>query len=348
MSKKTALITGITGQDGGYLASLLLEKGYQVHGVVRRSSSSSLGRLEELLGAERVRDEIVFHTGDMTDSTSLAQALSDSQPDEVYNLAAQSHVKISFDKPEYTSNVNALGTLRLLESIRLLGMGERVRFYQASTSELYGNVQEMPQSETTPFQPRSPYAISKHHAFQTTVNYREAYGFHASNGILFNHEGPSRGEDFVSRKITIGVAHLHQGAGEPLRLGNLDAKRDWGHVRDYVEGMWLMQQQDEASDYVLATGQDHSVREFAELAFAHVGRTIEWSGLGVEEKGVDAKSGDVLIEVDPQFFRPAEVNSLLGNAGKARDELGWVPQVTFQQLVADMMEADLARAARSA
>lgn len=346
MSKKTALITGITGQDGGYLASLLLEKGYQVHGVVRRSSSSSLGRLEELLGVERVRDEIVFHTGDMTDSTSLAQALSDSQPDEVYNLAAQSHVKISFDKPEYTSNVNALGTLRLLESMRLLGMGDRVRFYQASTSELYGNVQEMPQSETTPFQPRSPYAISKHHAFQTTVNYREAYGFHASNGILFNHEGPSRGEDFVSRKITIGVAHLHRGIGDPLRLGNLDAKRDWGHVRDYVEGMWLMQQQDEASDYVLATGQDHSVRDFAELAFSHVGRTIEWSGFGVDEKGLDAKSGDVLIEVDPKFFRPAEVNSLLGNAGKARDELGWVPQVTFQQLVADMMEADLARAAR--
>lgn len=348
MSNKTALITGITGQDGGYLARLLLDKGYEVHGVVRRSSSSSLGRLEELLGVERVRDEIVLHTGDMTDSTSLALALSNAQPDEVYNLAAQSHVKISFDKPEYTSNVNALGTLRLLESIRLLGMGDLVRFYQASTSELYGNVQEMPQSETTPFQPRSPYAISKHHAFLTTVNYREAYGFHASNGILFNHEGPSRGEDFVSRKITIGVANIQQGDGAPLYLGNLDAKRDWGHVRDYVEGMWLMQQQDEASDYVLATGQDHSVREFAELAFSHVGRTIEWSGIGVDEKGVDAASGDVLIHVDPKYFRPAEVNSLLGNAGKALDELGWAPQVTFQQLVADMVEADLARLARSA
>ncbi len=348
MSNKTALITGITGQDGGYLARLLLDKGYEVHGVVRRSSSSSLGRLEELLGVERVRDEIVLHTGDMTDSTSLALALSNAQPDEVYNLAAQSHVKISFDKPEYTSNVNALGTLRVLESIRLLGMGDLVRFYQASTSELYGNVQEMPQSETTPFQPRSPYAISKHHAFLTTVNYREAYGFHASNGILFNHEGPSRGEDFVSRKITIGVANIQQGDGAPLYLGNLDAKRDWGHVRDYVEGMWLMQQQDEASDYVLATGQDHSVREFAELAFSHVGRTIEWSGIGVDEKGVDAASGDVLIHVDPKYFRPAEVNSLLGNAGKALDELGWAPQVTFQQLVADMVEADLARLARSA
>jgi len=342
MSNKTALITGITGQDGGYLAKLLLDKGYSVHGVMRRSSTSTIGRLQRVVGADRIGTDIVLHTGDMTDGASLVQALTASKPDEVYNLAAQSHVKISFDKPEYTSNVNALGTLRLLESIRLLGMGDSVRFYQASTSELYGNVQETPQSETTPFQPRSPYAISKHHAFQTTVNYREAYGFHASNGILFNHEGPTRGEDFVSRKITIGIARMHNGLGGTLRLGNLDAKRDWGHVKDYVEGMWLMQQQDEASDYVLATGEDHSVREFAELAFSHVGRQIEWSGVGVEERGIDAKSGDVLIEVDPRFFRPAEVSSLLGNAGKARDELGWVPKVTFQQLVSDMMETDLA------
>ena len=342
MSNKTALITGITGQDGGYLAKLLLDKGYSVHGVMRRSSTSTIGRLQRVVGADRIGKDIVLHTGDMTDGASLVQALTASKPDEVYNLAAQSHVKISFDKPEYTSNVNALGTLRLLESIRLLGMGDSVRFYQASTSELYGNVQETPQSETTPFQPRSPYAISKHHAFQTTVNYREAYGFHASNGILFNHEGPTRGEDFVSRKITIGIARMHNGLGGTLRLGNLDAKRDWGHVKDYVEGMWLMQQQDEASDYVLATGEDHSVREFAELAFSHVGRQIEWSGVGVEERGIDAKSGDVLIEVDPRFFRPAEVSSLLGNAGKARDELGWEPKVTFQQLVSDMMETDLA------
>ncbi len=342
MSNKTALITGITGQDGGYLAKLLLDKGYSVHGVMRRSSTSTIGRLQRVVGADRIGKDIVLHTGDMTDGASLVQALTASKPDEVYNLAAQSHVKISFDKPEYTSNVNALGTLRLLESIRLLGMGDIVRFYQASTSELYGNVQETPQSETTPFQPRSPYAISKHHAFQTTVNYREAYGFHASNGILFNHEGPTRGEDFVSRKITIGIARMHNGLGGTLRLGNLDAKRDWGHVKDYVEGMWLMQQQDEASDYVLATGEDHSVREFAELAFSHVGRQIEWSGVGVEERGIDAKSGDVLIEVDPRFFRPAEVSSLLGNAGKARDELGWEPKVTFQQLVSDMMETDLA------
>jgi len=342
MSNKTALITGITGQDGGYLAKLLLDKGYSVHGVMRRSSTSTIGRLQRVVGADRIGTDIVLHTGDMTDGASLVQALTASKPDEVYNLAAQSHVKISFDKPEYTSNVNALGTLRLLESIRLLGMGDSVRFYQASTSELYGNVQETPQSETTPFQPRSPYAISKHHAFETTVNYREAYGFHASNGILFNHEGPTRGEDFVSRKITIGIARMHNGLGGTLRLGNLDAKRDWGHVKDYVEGMWLMQQQDEASDYVLATGEDHSVREFAELAFSHVGRQIEWSGVGVEERGIDTKSGDVLIEVDPRFFRPAEVSSLLGNAGKARDELGWVPKVTFQQLVSDMMETDLA------
>lgn len=344
MPQKTALITGITGQDGGYLAKLLLEKGYAVHGLRRRSSNSTLGRLADVLGAETVEREIVFHAGDMTDGASLVQALKRSQPDEVYNLAAQSHVQVSFEKPEYTANVNALGTLRLLEAIRLLDMGGHVRFYQASTSELFGNVQETPQSETTPFQPRSPYAISKHHAFLTVVNYRDAYGFHASNGILFNHEGPLRGEDFVSRKITIGVAGIHHGRGKSLRLGNLNARRDWGHVRDYVEGMWLMQQQPEATDYVLATGEDHSVREFAELAFSHVGREIEWSGTGIEEKGRDRKTGDVLIEVDPAFFRPAEVNSLLGNANKARDELGWAPKVTFPQLVADMMEADLALA----
>jgi len=347
MPKKIALITGITGQDGGYLAKLLLDKGYEVHGLRRRSSASTLDRLEAILGASTVARDITFHMGDMTDGASLMQALSKSQPDEVYNLAAQSHVQISFDKPEYTSNVNALGTLRLLEAIRVLGMGDDVRFYQASTSELFGNVQETPQTETTPFRPRSPYAISKHHAFLTTANYREAYGFHASNGILFNHEGPTRGDDFVSRKITIGVAAIEHGRKDPIRLGNLNATRDWGHVRDYVEGMWLMQQQRAPSDYVLATGEDHSVREFVELAFGHIGRTVEWTGSGTDERGVDARSGEVLIEVDPVFFRPAEVSSLRGNADKARHALGWEPRVSFPQLVADMVTSDLTRMARN-
>ncbi|GAK45758.1 GDP-mannose 4,6-dehydratase [Tepidicaulis marinus] len=347
--RKVALITGITGQDGGYLADLLLSKGYEVHGVRRRTSSFNTQRITHLYRGphDRVAD-FHLHYADMTDGMSLFQVLRDVKPDEVYNLAAQSHVRISFDKPEYTSDVNGLGVVRLLEAIRLLGMGNDVRFYQASTSELFGNVQEVPQSETTPFRPRSPYAISKHFAFLTTANYREAYGFHASNGILFNHEGPFRGESFVSRKITRAAAAITHGQQEKLVLGNINATRDWGHARDYVDGMWRMLQQEEPGDYVLATGEQHSVREFAELAFEMVGTPIEWAGSGLDEKGLDKKSGKALIEIDPRFYRPAEVNSLVGNPAKARDELGWVHRTTFDQLVAEMVEADMKIAASGA
>jgi len=348
MTKRVALITGITGQDGSYLADLLVEKGYEVHGLMRRSSSFNTDRIHHLYGEERGTDsKLRMHFGDMTDGSSLFRVLKEVKPDEVYNLAAQSHVKVSFDKPEYTTDVNATGVLRLLEAIRLLDMGESVRFYQASTSELFGNVQETPQSETTPFRPRSPYAISKHFAFQTVVNYREAYGFHASNGILFNHEGPNRGETFVSRKITRAAAAIHHGLQDKLYLGNINSRRDWGHARDYVEGMWLMLQKDRADDYVLATGEEHSVRDFVQLAFEVVGRPIEWDGAGLEEKGIDQKSGQTLIEVDPSFYRPAEVNSLVGNAAKARDELGWVHKTSFVDLVAEMVEADMRRVADS-
>lgn len=344
--RKVALITGITGQDGGYLADLLLSKGYEVHGIRRRSSSVNLQRIGHLYRNPHDRAEnFHLHYADMTDGMSLFQVLKDVRPDEVYNLAAQSHVRISFDKPEYTSDVNGLGVVRLLEAIRLLGMGDEVRFYQASTSELYGNVQETPQSETTPFRPRSPYAISKHFAFLTTINYREAYGFHTSNGILFNHEGPYRGEGFVSRKITRGASAIHYGLQDKLVLGNLNATRDWGHARDYVEGMWLMMQREEPSDYVLATGEQHSVRDFVERAFEIVDRPIEWDGAGLEEKGIDKKSGKAIIEIDPRFYRPAEVNSLVGNPAKAKDELGWEHRTTFGQLVAEMMEADMKQAA---
>lgn len=343
--KRVALITGVTGQDGGYLAELLLEKGYEVHGLKRRSSSFNTERIDHLYRDPHEREsDLHMHFGDMTDASSLFRVLKEVEPDEVYNLAAQSHVRVSFDKPEYTTDVNATGVLRLLEAIRLLDMGEHIRFYQASTSEMFGNVQETPQSETTPFRPRSPYAISKHFAFQTVVNYREAYGIYASNGILFNHEGPNRGETFVSRKITRGAAAIHHGLQSKLYLGNINARRDWGHARDYVEGMWLMLNQEEPGDYVLATGEEHSVREFAEHAFAHVGRPIEWEGHGPQEKGLDAKTGEPLIEIDAQYYRPAEVNSLVGNPGKARDELGWVHRTSFPDLVAEMMEADLRRA----
>jgi GDPmannose 4,6-dehydratase len=347
MTRKTALITGVTGQDGAYLAELLLEKDYVVHGIKRRSSSFNTERVDHLyrdphLGEARFR----LHFGDMTDATNLIRLLQETRPDEIYNLAAQSHVAVSFETPEYTANADALGTLRLLEAMRILDLGGKTRFYQASTSELYGNAPESPQSETTPFAPRSPYAAAKLYAYWITVNYREAYGIHASNGILFNHESPIRGETFVTRKITRAVAAISLGMQETLYLGNLDAKRDWGHARDYVEGMWRILQQDKPDDYVLATGENHSVREFVELAFAHIGRKVAWQGAGVEETGTDMESGEVLVRVDPRYFRPTEVDSLLGDARKARDALGWTHRTSFAELVSDMVERDLKKVAR--
>lgn len=340
--RKTALITGITGQDGSYLAELLLEKNYVVHGVKRRSSSFNTERIDHLyVDPHESSPSFFLHYGDMTDATNIIRIVQETQPDEVYNLAAQSHVQVSFETPEYTANADALGTLRLLESIRILGMADRTRFYQASTSELYGLVQETPQRETTPFRPRSPYAAAKLYAYWITVNYREAYGFHASNGILFNHEGPRRGETFVTRKITRAVAAISRGLQSRLYLGNLDASRDWGHARDYVHGMWLVLQQDEPDDYVLATGESHSVREFVELAFDHVGRRITWKGRGVDEVGLDARTGDILVKVDPRYFRPTEVEALLGDSGKARQRLGWRPEIGFDALVREMVEEDL-------
>ena len=342
MNRKIALITGVTGQDGAYLAELLLDKGYVVHGIKRRSSSFNSARVDHLYRDPHETNVSFFmHYGDMTDATNLIRIMQMTQPAEVYNLAAQSHVQVSFETPEYTANADALGTLRLLEGIRILGLGEKVRFYQASTSELYGNAPP-PQSEETPFQPRSPYAVAKLYAYWITVNYREAYGFHASNGILFNHESPIRGETFVSRKITRAVAAIEHKIQDKLYLGNLDAKRDWGHARDYVEGMWLILQQDEPDDYVLATGECHTVREFVELAFGEVGRTIEWRGEGVDEKGLDAKTGQVLIEVDPRYFRPTEVDHLQGDASKAHQRLGWRHRTEFPELVREMVAADLA------
>jgi GDPmannose 4,6-dehydratase len=341
MSDRVALITGVTGQDGAYLAELLLAKGYLVHGIRRRSSSFNTGRVEHMYQdphEEKLRFEM--HYGDMTDATNLIRIIQETQPTEIYNLAAQSHVQVSFETPEYTANADGLGTLRLLEAIRILGLDKQVRFYQASTSELYGKVQETPQRETTPFYPRSPYAAAKLYAYWITVNYREAYGFHASNGILFNHEGPTRGETFVTRKITRAVAAIELGTQEKLYLGNLDAKRDWGHARDFVEGMWLMLQQGEPDDYVLATGETHSVREFVEKAFAHVGTRIAWRGAGRDEQGVDAATGQVRVEIDPRYFRPTEVDLLLGDPTKARTRLGWQHRVSFDDLVREMVEAD--------
>ncbi|CAA7621664.1 GDP-mannose 4,6-dehydratase [Magnetospirillum sp. UT-4] len=347
MSQRVALITGITGQDGAHLAELLLEKGYVVHGLRRRSSSFNTGRVDHLYHDPHESGRpLTLHYGDLTDATNLVRVIQETQPDEIYNLAAQSHVQVSFETPEYTANADAIGTLRLLEAIRILGMGDRVRFYQASTSELFGKVQETPQRETTPFYPRSPYAAAKLYAYWITVNYREAYGFHASNGILFNHEGPIRGETFVTRKITRAVAAIIGGRQQKLFLGNIDAKRDWGHARDYVRGMWMMMQQDKPDDFVLATGEAHSVREFVELAFRHVGIDLEWRGSGVEEQGVDAKTGRVLVEIDPKYFRPTEVDLLLGDPAKARSVLGWSHTISFQELVAEMMEADLKAAGR--
>jgi GDPmannose 4,6-dehydratase len=342
MSQPIALITGITGQDGAYLAEFLLGKGYVVHGVKRRSSSFNTGRVDHLYTDphhEGVR--FFMHHGDLTDATNLIRLVQEAQPTEIYNLAAQSHVAVSFETPEYTANADALGTLRLLEAIRILGMEKKARFYQASTSELFGAAEERPQRETTPFRPRSPYAAAKLYAYWITVNYREAYGMHASNGILFNHEGPTRGETFVTRKITRAVAAIKLGVQDKLYLGNLDAQRDWGHARDYVEGMWMILQQAEPDDYVLATGEAHSVREFVERAFSQIGREISWHGKGIDETGVDAKSGAVLVEIDPRYFRPTEVDFLLGDATKARNKFGWRHKTGFAELVRDMVEADL-------
>ena len=342
MSDKVALITGVTGQDGAYLAQFLLGKGYAVHGVKRRSSSLNTQRIDHLYHDPHEREvKFRLHYGDVTDSTNLIRLIQEVQPNEIYNLAAQSHVQVSFETPEYTANADALGPLRLLEAIRILGLGDRLRFYQASTSELFGKAQEVPQRETTPFYPRSPYGVAKLYGYWITVNYREAYGFHASNGILFNHESPIRGETFVTRKITRAVAAIHLGLQEQLYLGNLDAKRDWGHAREYVKGMWLILQQPEPDDYVLASGEAHSVRDFVEEAFRHVGREIQWQGAGVEEKGLDAKSGDVLVQVDPRYFRPSEVDLLIGDPTKAREKLGWHHSVSFSALVQEMVEADL-------
>jgi GDPmannose 4,6-dehydratase len=342
MTNPIALITGATGQDGGYLAELLLGKGYVVHGIKRRSSSFNTARVDHLYRDPHGAGVRFFlHYGDMTDSTNLIRIIQEVQPTEIYNLAAQSHVRVSFETPEYTANADALGTLRLLEAIRILRMEDKVRFYQASTSELYGMVQEVPQRETTPFYPRSPYAVAKLYAYWITINYREAYKMHASNGILFNHEGPTRGETFVTRKISRAVAAIELGRQDKLFLGNLSARRDWGHARDYVEGMWLMLQQPEPDDYVLATGEEHSVREFVENAFGCIGRKIEWRGSGVTEQGIDTRDGRVLIEIDPRYFRPTETDALLGDPSKARQKLGWKHKVSFDQLVREMVESDI-------
>jgi GDPmannose 4,6-dehydratase len=339
---KTALITGITGQDGAYLAELLLAKGYRVHGVKRRSSSFNTARIDHLYQDPHETDlRLKLHYGDLTDATNLIRIVQETQPDEIYNLAAQSHVQVSFETAEYTANADGIGTLRLLEAIRVLGLEGRTRFYQASTSELYGKAREVPQSETTPFYPRSPYAAAKLYAYWITVNYREAYGIHASNGILFNHESPLRGETFVTRKITRAVAAIHHGLQDVLWLGNLDAKRDWGHARDYVEGMWRMLQQPRGDDYVLATGETHTVREFVERAFAETGVTLRWEGAGADETGRDAKTGAVRVKIDPRYFRPTEVDILLGDATKAREVLGWKHAISFPELVREMVKADL-------
>jgi GDPmannose 4,6-dehydratase len=345
--QKVALITGITGQDGAYLAELLLSKGYIVHGIKRRSSSFNSARIDHIYQDPHVPDaHFQIHYGDMTDSTNLIRIIQAVQPDEIYNLAAQSHVQVSFETPEYTANADATGALRLLEAIRILGLTDKTRFYQASTSELFGKVRETPQRETTPFYPRSPYGVAKLYAYWITVNYREAYGMHASNGILFNHESPIRGETFVTRKITRAVAGIHLGVQKTLYIGNLDAKRDWGHARDYVEGMWRIVQQKTPDDFVLATGEMHSVRELIELAFARVGRKIEWRGSGIDEVGLDCGGGDVVVKIDSRYFRPTEVDLLLGDPTKARRVLGWKHTVTFAQLIDEMVNSDLQRIAR--
>ncbi|MBI3714942.1 MAG: GDP-mannose 4,6-dehydratase [Betaproteobacteria bacterium] len=346
MNNKIALITGITGQDGAYLAEFLLAKGYIVHGIKRRTSLFNTDRIDHLYQDRHERDVRLFlHHGDLTDSMSLTRVIQQVQPDEIYNLGAQSHVAVSFEEPEYTANSDAVGALRILEAIRILGLEKKTRFYQASTSELYGKVQETPQSETTPFYPRSPYGVAKLYAYWITVNYREAYGIYACNGILFNHESPLRGETFVTRKITRALARIKLGSQACLYLGNLDAKRDWGHARDYVEAQWLMLQQEQAEDFVIASGQQYSVRDFVDAAAGELGMTLTWSGHEEHEIGTDA-SGNIVVRVDPKYYRPAEVESLLGDATKARQKLGWVAKTPFHQLVQEMVQADLAEAQR--
>jgi GDPmannose 4,6-dehydratase len=345
---KRALITGITGQDGAYLAELLLKKGYEVHGIKRRTSLLNTHRIDHLYQDPHTEHQRLFlHYGDLTDSLSLVHIVQKVQPDEIYNLAAQSHVKVSFEQPEYTANSDALGTLRLLEAIRILNLGEKTRFYQASTSEMFGLVQQVPQTEATPFYPRSPYAVAKLYAHWITVNYRESYGIFACNGILFNHESPMRGETFVTRKITRALAHIKLGVQDKLYLGNLNSKRDWGHARDYVEMQWLMLQQASPRDYIIATGEQYSVREFTTLAASYLGIDLSWQGSGLEERGYD-QQGREIVSVDPQYFRPAEVDTLLGDAAKARRELGWKPKISFKELVEEMVMEDLKSAERSA
>ncbi len=352
MTKKVALITGVTGQDGSYLAEFLLEKGYEVHGIKRRSSSLNTDRIDHIYQDLHSGSPSFFlHYGDLTDTSNLTRLLSKIQPDEVYNLGAQSHVAVSFECPEYTADVDGIGTLRLLEAIRFLGLEKKTRFYQASTSELYGDVRESPQTETTPFYPRSPYGVAKLYAYWMVVNYREAYGLHASNGILFNHESPRRGETFVTRKITRAIANIAQGLDKCLYLGNMDALRDWGHARDYVKMQWLMLQQEQPDDFVIATGEQYSVRQFVEFSAKELGISIQWEGIGIEEKGVvsaingsespGVKVGDVIVEVDPKYFRPAEVETLLGDPTKAKEKLGWEPETSFQSMVAEMVQHDL-------
>jgi GDPmannose 4,6-dehydratase len=347
MSKKTALITGVTGQDGAYLAELLLAKGYSVHGIKRRTSLINTDRIDHIYHDPHEQGfDFTLHHGDLTDSSSLIRIVEEVQPDEIYNLAAQSHVAVSFEEPEYTANSDALGPLRILEALRILGLEKKSRFYQASTSELYGLVQETPQKETTPFYPRSPYAVAKLYAYWITVNYREAYGIYACNGILFNHESPLRGETFVTRKITRALARIKLGLQDRVHLGNLDAKRDWGHARDYVEMQWLMLQQDKAEDYVIATGEQHSVRDFVKYAAEEVGIKVRWEGQGVDEKGYNTETGKCIVAIDPRYFRPTEVETLLGDASKAKRQLGWSPQTSFSDLVSEMMREDLKLAER--
>lgn len=348
-SRKVALITGITGQDGAYLAEFLLKKGYEVHGIKRRASSFNTDRIDHLYQDPHVKEQnFILHYGDLTDSMNLVRIIQQVQPDEIYNLGAQSHVAVSFESPEYTADTVGIGALRILEAIRISGLEKKTRYYQASTSELYGEVQEIPQKETTPFYPRSPYAVAKLYAYWITVNYREAYGMYACNGILFNHESPVRGETFVTRKITRALARIHLGLQDTLYLGNLDALRDWGHAKDYVEMQWLMLQQETPDDFCIATGVQYSVRDFVNFAYEHLGKAIRWEGEGVDEKGYDAKTGQCIVAVDPRYFRPTEVETLLGDPSKAKEKLGWEPKITLQEMVHEMMESDLQSAKRDA